>query len=434
MYYLAVILCLQGLYTNSVLGTSNKSFEHQIRAYLLENYDKTVRPVLGNKSVEVSFGMKISRLVKVDNREQIVILDTWVIQTWTNEFLTWNKNNFGGFDRVQFLPDEIWVPDISLFNNGDEGVTLAGGRAKFVTEVSVDSNGNCVWSGPATFKANCELKINEWPFDSQSCELGFGSFTYGINRMNIKLFQDTKGGGQFTNRFVTNGDWTIDKIAAKVETTDHGDCCPFEFSEVVYDLQMTRKPLYHLFYLTAPSIMLMFLGLVSFLIPVESGERIGFVTTILLAMTVFLLLIPSFLPETSDGVPILGIGLQATLVIIALVLLSNIFVLKVFFMEGTPPDWVQSLFSLCRGKKGKTVQRIHVSSEDVQPKPAIKSRASMNAIELSERTEGTGRTPTGWEDKTEDLTWQKVSVKLDHVFFVVYFLIALITYTVTYLA
>ena len=238
----------------------------------------------------------------------------------------------------------------------------------------------------------------------------------------------------FTDRFVTNGDWKIDKITATVETTDHGDCCPFEFSEVVYDLQMTRKPLYHLFYLTAPSIMLMFLGLVSFLIPVESGERIGFVTTILLAMTVFLLLIPSFLPETSDGVPILGIGLQATLVIIVLVLLSNIFVLKVFFMEGTPPDWVQSLFSLCRGKKGKTVQRIHVSSEDVQPKPAIKSRASMNAIELSERTEGTGRTPTGWEDKREDLTWQKVSVKLDHVFFVVYFLIALITYTVTYLA
>lgn len=85
--------------------------------------------------------------------------------------------------------------------SGDESVTLAGGRAKFVTEVSVDSNGNCVWSGPATFKANCELKINEWPFDSQSCELGFGSFTYGINRMNIKLFQDTKGGGQFTSKY-----------------------------------------------------------------------------------------------------------------------------------------------------------------------------------------------------------------------------------------
>ena len=234
------------------------------------------------------------------------------------------------------------------------------------------------------------------------------------------------------DRFVSNGDWTIDKIDTSVEETDHGDCCPFKFSEVVYNLQMTRKPLYHLFYLTIPSVMLMFLGLTSFLIPVESGERIGFVTTILLAMTVFLLLIPSFLPETSDNVPILGIGLQSTMVIIALVLFSNIFVLKVFFMEGTPPEWVQNLFSLCRGKKGKSVQRIHVSSADVQPKPVVKSRASMNAIELSERAEPSRNTPLGWEEKGNKLSWQKVSVKLDHVFFVIYFLCAVITYTVIY--
>lgn len=74
-----------------------------------------------------------------------------------------------------------------------------------MTEISVDNNGNCVWSGPATFKANCGLNITEWPFDSQSCELGFGSFTYGIDRMNIKLFQDTKGGGQFTSKYSVPG-------------------------------------------------------------------------------------------------------------------------------------------------------------------------------------------------------------------------------------
>ena len=88
--------------------------------------------------------------------------------------------------------------------SGDEGVTLAGERTKFVTEISVDNDGHCVWSGPATFKANCELQIGQWPFDSQNCELGFGSYTYGIDRMNIKLFQDTKGGGQFTSKFTCN--------------------------------------------------------------------------------------------------------------------------------------------------------------------------------------------------------------------------------------
>ena len=54
---------------SGVSGASNQSYEHKIRAYLLDNYDKTVRPVLGNKSVEVSFSMKISRLVKVVSKK-----------------------------------------------------------------------------------------------------------------------------------------------------------------------------------------------------------------------------------------------------------------------------------------------------------------------------------------------------------------------------
>lgn len=171
----------------------------------------------------------------------------------------------------------------------------------------------------------------------------------------------------------------------------------------------------------------MFLTLPSFFIPVESGERIGFVTTMLLAMTVFLLLIPSFLPETSDGVPILGISLQVTLVIMALVLFANIFVLKVFFMEGTPPEWVQSVFNMC--KKKKSVQRIHACSSDIQP-PSVKSRTSVNAIELTPSTSVS--TPRGWQE--QQVTWQKVSVKLDHVFFVLFLLCAVISYCIIYIS
>ena len=189
---------------------------------------------------------------------------------------------------------------------------------------------------------------------------------------------------------------------------------------------MSRKPLYHLFYLTIPSMMLLFLTLTSFLIPVESGERIGFVTTMLLAMTVFLLLIPSFLPETSEGVPILGVSLQVTLVIIALVLFANIFVLKVFFMEGTPPEWVRSVFNR---KKRRSIQRIHVSTSDVQP--SVKSPTSVNAIELS--TPASANAPRGWDEKEEEITWQKVSIRLDHVFFLLFFISALISYCIIYI-
>ena len=223
-------------------------------------------------------------------------------------------------------------------------------------------------------------------------------------------------------------------VQTNLTETDHGDCCPFEFSEVVYTLSMKRKPLYHLFYLTIPCIILTILALSSFFIPVESGERIGFVTTILLAMIVFLLLIPSFLPETSDSVPILGLSLQITLCIIVLILFANIFVLRVYFMDDSPPEWVENICNLCSKKKGQKVHRIHVSSSEIgsgeQPKPAVRSRASMNAIELSETRATTARS---WDSKGNDLTWQKAAGKLDYMFFVFFFIVSLISSIATYL-
>ncbi|PFX20585.1 Neuronal acetylcholine receptor subunit alpha-7 [Stylophora pistillata] len=409
------MLILSPLLYQGALGSSNASYEHQVRRALLTNYDMNVRPVIGKKPVYVAFGMKISRLVKVK---------------WKNIFLAWDSAAYGNVSRVQFLPTEVWVPDISLFNNGDDRIPLAGGSTKFVTEISVDSGGYCVWSGPATFKANCDLQIVSWPFDNQTCELAFGSYTYGDDRLKIKLFVDK--GGIFTDRFVTSGDWSITNIAKRVDKTTHGDCCPYDFSEVVFTLKMSRKPLFHLFYLTIPSTLLLALTLTSFFIPVESGERIGFVTTMLLAMTVFLLLIPSFLPETSDGVPILGISFQATSVIIALVLFSNIFVIKVFFMDGTPPQWVGRLCFCCR-KKGKPSKRVHVNSSDEFPVPSMKSHPSLSTIELS-TTSPKAATAHGWGEKEEQITWQKMSASLDHFFFTFFSIISVITICVIYLA
>ncbi|XP_022809684.1 acetylcholine receptor subunit alpha-type des-2-like [Stylophora pistillata] len=99
----ALLMCIKILsLAAGCSGSTNSSFEHLIRADLLDNYDIKVRPVLrGKKEVKVQFALRISRLVKVDNQEQLLILDTWVIQRWDNEFLTWNSSDYGDVDRVR---------------------------------------------------------------------------------------------------------------------------------------------------------------------------------------------------------------------------------------------------------------------------------------------------------------------------------------------
>lgn len=78
----------------------------------------------------------------------------------------------------------------SFISSGDDQIKLAGGPGKFVTDVSVKHDGDNIWSGPATFKANCDMQVDNWPFDEQNCTLAFGSFTYGENLLRIKTFKD----------------------------------------------------------------------------------------------------------------------------------------------------------------------------------------------------------------------------------------------------
>lgn len=415
------------------LCSTNSSWEHRIRAHLLEDYDRKVRPVLsGKKQVVVNFALKISKLVHVDNQEQVLVLDTWVIQQWNNEFLQWNASEYGDTTRVHFAPKEIWVPDIALYNNGDDKINLAGGPSKFVTDVAVRSTGACIWSGPATFKVNCEMQIHSWPFDEQECRLAFGSYTYGDNLLKIKLFKAKK---QITNRFVESGNWNIEEITPELSETDHGNCCPFKFNEVVYIVRMKRKPLYYTFYLTIPCVILTVIALSSFLIHVESGERVGFVTTVLLSFTVFLLMIPSFLPVTSDGVPVLGVLLEGTMIIITLVLFANIFVVWVYFQEGEPPEWVQKINRFC-GKRQKARKTKNIQAAEAESlQPALdKSATTPCSLELTGLNSVRHMENEQHIKETQRSTWQTVSIKLDRGFFVLFLVVALVSYSVYFKA
>ena len=194
---------------------------------------------------------------------------------------------------------------------------------------------------------------------------------------------------------------------------------------------MKRKSLYYTFYLTVPCVILTILALSSFLIHVESGERIGFVTTVLLAMTVFLLVIPSFLPVTSDGLPVLGVLLQGTMIIITLILFANIFVLWVYFRDDTPPDWVQKICRLCGRKKAKRAQQVHVTDVKNPHPEVVKSTGWLENVELTESNKGTP-SPSEHDHKMEEhlleYTWQRVSTKMDRAFFIAFVIFSVIVY------
>lgn len=47
-----------------------------------------------------------------------------------------------------------------------------------MTKATLKYTGEVVWRPPAIYKSSCEIDVEWFPFDEQSCNMKFGSWTY----------------------------------------------------------------------------------------------------------------------------------------------------------------------------------------------------------------------------------------------------------------
>ena len=83
----------------------------------------------------------------------------------------------------------------------------------------------------------------------------------------------------------------------------------FSYVFLNYLVHIRRRVLYYLFNIIFPCIWLSILSLLGFWLPPDSGEKITLGITVLLAFSVFMLLIAELMPATSEMVPLIEIYL-----------------------------------------------------------------------------------------------------------------------------
>ena len=97
----------------------------------------------------------------------------WFNLAWNDYQMGWNTSEYGGVDSVVIHPRNLWIPDILLYNSADERFD-----GTFQTNVVASADGSMLYVPPGIFKSTCKIDITWFPFDDQSCELKFGSWTY----------------------------------------------------------------------------------------------------------------------------------------------------------------------------------------------------------------------------------------------------------------
>nr|XP_056714784.1 neuronal acetylcholine receptor subunit alpha-10 [Euleptes europaea] len=294
-------------------------FAYKLLKDLFANYSSALRPVEDtDRALNVTLQVTLSQIIDMDERNQILTSYLWIRQVWVDAYLVWDKEAYDGIDSIRIPSSYVWRPDIILYNNADEQFS-----GSMETNVMIRHDGQIMWDSPAITKSSCKVDVSYFPFDGQQCRLTFGSWTYNGNQIDLLNKQDT---GDLTD-FVENVEWELLGMPARRNVIVYG-CCSEPYPDVTYTLVLQRRASFYIFNLLLPCIMISFLAPLGFYLPADSGEKVSLGVTVLLALTVFQLLVAESMPP-SENVPLIGKYYIATMTLITASTALTIFIMSI---------------------------------------------------------------------------------------------------------
>ncbi|XP_071451529.1 neuronal acetylcholine receptor subunit alpha-10-like isoform X1 [Hetaerina americana] len=275
---------------NLMAPSSADEQEYRLTRYLMSNYDASVRPAENSsEALKITFGISLHHIIDVDEKNQILTTNCWMTQIWTDHHLKWNASDFAGIKVLRLPYQKVWRPDIILYNNADSAYS----SAVINTNVIVSSNGEVVWLSHGIYRSSCDINVEYFPFDVQSCYLKWSSWTY--DGYQLDLLKQTEDGD--TSNYQPNGEFDLIRFDA-IKHVEYYSCCPEPYPDITYVIHLRRRPMFYVFNLILPCILINGIALLVFYVPSESGEKVTLGISALLSMTVFLMTIRESLPPT----------------------------------------------------------------------------------------------------------------------------------------
>ncbi|KAI0226746.1 Neuronal acetylcholine receptor subunit alpha-9-I [Lamellibrachia satsuma] len=247
------------------------------------NYSRDIRPVrFENETIDVDIQLEVYIIREMNAKMQMLYANIWIEISWRDIFLQWSPAAFDGVEVLTVPSELLWRPDVIIFNSVDMERTATEVMPQ--TMATVKCNGHVYWSMPVLVKTSCKFKPANYPFDVQVCPLTFGSWSHNNKEVNVtSSYTATTYPGASTSE---NGEWKLTGIATRIvpraKIQRSGD-----FPLLVFDVKLKRLPLYYVIHLLVPAVMLMVIGVLVFLVPSDSGEKVSLASTVLLSMTVF---------------------------------------------------------------------------------------------------------------------------------------------------
>jgi len=196
---------------------------------LFENYDKRNYPT--NSTLKLGFSLI---RFDVDEKHGTIDVDGWMREQWNDPRLTWNPSEYGGEDVVRVAVNDVWKPDITLYNSALSTET----HGCVNTNVLVYNTGDVLWVPPCQFKAYCNLTLDVTPYGEQKCGLKFGSWTYDGDLLDLQFYNQQHKVD--LSDFWDNSDYEITSNLGH-RVVQHYSCCAEPYPYISFDFSFHRR-------------------------------------------------------------------------------------------------------------------------------------------------------------------------------------------------
>ncbi|MED6278321.1 hypothetical protein CHARACLAT_022537 [Characodon lateralis] len=390
------------------------------------------RPVKNSKNgTQVEIEMRIYTILDVREADQTFILYVWLFMDWKNEYIGWNENYFCGITEVAVPREALWMPDITIEEMTEKD------KAPPSPFLSVFSDGWVKYRDDKIVMSTCKMHIFYFPFDIQRCSLSFKSILYNDEQLNININgNSTDITKKSLDTIRMQYEWKLLNITAENIT---GDYFGSNQDVIVYTITMERKSALYIVNFLLPVLFFLCLDFASLLMS-NSGEKISFKITVLLAVTVMQLILNEILPFTSSRIPLIVIYCIGIFAMMLLSLLESILVNYVMEIDSSSKEDMTENDSKLKIKNASPIASAYNEMTDETPS-TYNEGSSRQLTELFLAVEKVSdelgeMKKTFLGKKSEEKKsgyWTEVAKKIDKIFSIVYVLGALVFLSVIFL-
>ncbi|PAV84159.1 hypothetical protein WR25_17164 [Diploscapter pachys] len=297
---------------------------------LLDKYDKKAKPMWDpNKPINVSFSMVLYQILVLNEPQQYILLNSWIIERWYDEFLYWDPEDYENITELRLPFDAIWLPDTTLYNSlvmkDDDTRRLLNAK---LTPNKTRRASKIDLLYPTIYKFSCQLNLRFFPFDVQVCNMTFSSWTY--DQLGIDYFPYSETIGR--SNYLENEGWSV--LRTKITRLEvKYSCCPNNYTLLQLSLFLRRKPLFYLVNLIIPTSIITLIAIVGFFTTSSASgmreEKVSLGITTLLSMSILMLMVSDQMPTTSTFIPLIGWFILAMIVVISLGTVASTFIIAI---------------------------------------------------------------------------------------------------------